>query len=57
MIKTSHVMLGHLSRQNNIPSLAFETACSALKEKGIIANSDVSLHVAPCSKMSKVIRL
>lgn len=43
---TKRVLLGHLSRENNFPQLAFETVKNVLVEKGIIPGRDVVLDVA-----------
>jgi phosphoribosyl 1,2-cyclic phosphodiesterase len=52
-----HVILGHLSRENNTPRLAFDTVRRALDERGFagvalaVAPSDgeVSVEIASCS--------
>lgn len=41
-----NVILGHLSRENNLESLALETVTAALLEQGIVAGRDMSLRVA-----------
>ena len=43
---TARLVLGHLSKENNIPSLAYETTNFALTEKGFKAEKDYSLTVA-----------
>ncbi len=43
---TEKLILGHLSKENNIPALAYETARSAIEEKGYKVNKDFSLYVA-----------
>ena len=43
---TSRLVLGHLSKENNIPSLAFETTRYALGEAGCELNRDYLLTVA-----------
>ncbi len=48
------IMLGHLSRENNFPELAFETVKSVLEEKGISIGRDVDLNLAPRSTPSRV---
>lgn len=47
MVKNStyKIMLAHLSRQNNIPILAYQSVLSMLMEKGIKVGSDVYLSV------------
>ncbi len=44
---TTRVVLGHLSRENNLPALAQATALSALQGQGAVENRDFTLHVAP----------
>ena len=44
---TTRVFLGHLSRENNMPTLAEATAESALKTSGMTRNIDYILQVAP----------
>ena len=41
-----NILLGHLSRTNNNPDLAFQTALSAIEEKGIIQGKDLILSLA-----------
>lgn len=43
---TTRLVLGHLSKENNLPYLAFETAKSALSEIGAVEGSDYLLSVA-----------
>lgn len=40
------IVLGHLSRENNHPQLAFQTVKNVLEKNGIILERDVRLHVA-----------
>lgn len=40
------IMLGHLSKTNNNPDLAFQTALSAIEEKGIVQGKDIMLSMA-----------
>ncbi len=44
--KSIHILLGHLSAQNNFPELAYKTVASMLEEKGININKDVKLDIA-----------
>ncbi len=44
---TTRVFLGHLSRENNLPTLAEATAESALQTCGLTRNIDYLLQVAP----------
>lgn len=43
---TTRLVLGHLSKENNIPSLAYETTKCALTEKGFEIDRDFTLTVA-----------
>ena len=46
------IMLAHLSRENNYPELAFSAVSDELSRNGIKEGRDVSIEVAPASKMS-----
>ena len=41
-----HLLLGHLSSENNTPEMAFQTSKVALENEGARVGSDVTLHVA-----------
>lgn len=41
------ILLGHLSRENNLPDLAMETSVSALAQAGMKRETDYRLEVAP----------
>lgn len=41
-----HLLLGHLSSENNTPEIAFQTSKAALENEGARVGSDVTLHVA-----------
>lgn len=43
---TRHLLLGHLSSENNTPDLAYRTAHAALTGAGAQVGGDVTLHVA-----------
>jgi len=43
---TKHLLLGHLSGENNTPELAYRTTHAALTNAGAVVGRDVSLHVA-----------
>jgi len=43
---TKHIMLGHLSKENNTPSKALLTTANYLAENGFFAGKDFSLRVA-----------
>ncbi len=51
---TSRILLGHLSKENNFPELAYQTVCNALQSKNIKVGKDVLLDVASRDKISKV---
>ena len=43
---TRHLLLGHLSSENNTPDLAYRTTHAALTDAGAQVGADVTLHVA-----------
>jgi phosphoribosyl 1,2-cyclic phosphodiesterase len=43
---TKHLLLGHLSSENNTPEIAYRTTHDALTAAGAVVGQDVSLHVA-----------
>ncbi|MDD6040272.1 MAG: MBL fold metallo-hydrolase, partial [Clostridia bacterium] len=43
---TRHLLLGHLSSENNTPDLAYRTALHALENAGAQLDRDVTLNVA-----------
>lgn len=43
---TRHLLLGHLSSENNTPDMAYRVTHSALCEAGATVGEDVTLHVA-----------
>ncbi len=43
---TTRIVLGHLSRENNLPSLAYATANARLTQEGFAANRDYILQTA-----------
>jgi len=51
---TRRFILGHLSRENNTPSLALRTVGAALSEAGCIPGRDVGLYAAPRSEPGEV---
>ena len=44
---TQHILLGHLSRENNAPALAYQTTKTHLLNEGVPLGEHYSLHVAP----------
>jgi phosphoribosyl 1,2-cyclic phosphodiesterase len=54
---TKHFLLGHLSKENNFPELAYQTVCNALCEKKLVAGIDVMLEVVLRDRVGKVIEL
>jgi phosphoribosyl 1,2-cyclic phosphodiesterase len=54
---TKNFLLGHLSRENNFPELAYETVCNRLHEQCIKVNEDITLCVASRDKVGEVINL
>lgn len=51
---TRSLLLGHLSRENNFPELAFETVKAGLMKNGISTEKHIDLQVAPRCDISKV---
>ncbi|MCX7747141.1 MAG: MBL fold metallo-hydrolase [Clostridia bacterium] len=54
---TKKFILGHLSRENNFPELAYQTVYNALYEKNIHPGIDVSLEVAMRDRTGSVIEV
>lgn len=54
---TEHLILAHLSEQNNVPGLAFETTKSNITQLGAVCNKDYTLQSAPVKKISEIITL
>lgn len=54
---TKRFLLGHLSKENNFPELAYQTVYNALYEKSILAGTDITLDVVLRDKVGKVIEL
>ncbi|NLO99528.1 MAG: MBL fold metallo-hydrolase [Clostridiaceae bacterium] len=51
---TKKFLLGHLSKENNFPELAYQTVCNALMEMQINPKKDIYLEVALRDKASNV---
>ena len=54
---TEHIILGHLSEENNEPEIAYNTTANAMAKKGIDCKKDVFLTVARRHELSEVIRI
>lgn len=54
---TKRFLLGHLSRENNFPELAYQTVSNALFEKKMCIGTDVTLEVALRDRVGSVIEL
>ena len=52
---TTRIVLGHLSKENNIPELAFQTSKSALDCAGAVQFRDYILSVAGDSEIETVV--
>lgn len=48
---TTRILLAHLSRENNIPQLAYQTALCSLLEQGMKDRDDFLLQVAPVENL------
>lgn len=54
---TTRFVLSHLSRENNMPHIARQTALAALNEAGLIEDKDFRLYVSPPENDSRSIAL
>ncbi len=52
---TTHFILAHLSRENNTPEIAYETATSAMLEMGALENRDYILKIAEPENNDKML--
>jgi len=50
---TRHIMLGHLSNENNTPTAAYTTTKQYLEENGVILDKDATLSVAQRFEVSR----
>lgn len=50
-----HILLGHLSAENNTPDVAYQTALCALTQAGLKLNEDFTLQVAPGETNGKAV--
>ena len=53
--KHKHIILGHLSKTNNFPDLAYQTVVNILKENNIEIGKDISLNLAKRDMPSNLI--
>ena len=53
----THIILGHLSKENNLPELAEQTSVSELSLSGMRRDDDYVLFAAPRSELSENILL
>lgn len=51
----THLMLSHLSQENNIPRLALDTAISSLSSHNMVKDSDYTIMTAPADTNGKKI--
>ncbi len=51
---TKSILLAHLSKENNIPILAYQTVSGIMKENGICVNRDTDLMVLERSRVSDI---
>lgn len=54
---TEHIMLGHLSANNNKPNLAYERVAEEIRRQGVSIGQDVMLEVASRSKRGGVVEI
>jgi phosphoribosyl 1,2-cyclic phosphodiesterase len=54
---TKKFLLGHLSRENNFPELAYQTVCNALSENNICVGKDIMLAVALRDRVGAVVEV
>jgi phosphoribosyl 1,2-cyclic phosphodiesterase len=54
---TRKFLLGHLSKENNFPELAYQTVYNVLNENQICPGEDIELSVALRDRVGKVIEL
>lgn len=50
-----HIMLGHLSNENNTPEIAYKTTENVLNQKGGIIGKDIALSVAKRYEITRLI--
>ena len=47
------ILLAHLSKENNTPRRAYDTACGLLERRGVAVGREVTLEVAPQSETGR----
>lgn len=52
---TTHIMLGHLSKENNTPQIAYKTVENALQSAGATIADDIFLSVANRSEVTRLL--
>lgn len=52
--KLERIVLGHLSQENNLATLAYKTVADGMKSKGAIADKDIMLEVATQSTATEL---
>lgn len=55
--KTKHILLAHLSKENNFPDLAYETVRGILEEASIRVGKDVVLDMTYRDRVSKLYKI
>jgi len=55
--RISHVLLGHLSKENNLPELAYETVKGIIEENDIKIGEDISLDLTYRDRVGKIYRM
>ena len=50
-----YIVLGHLSKENNTPTLAHDTVCGILSSSGFRVGEDISVYVAPADEPSRIL--
>jgi phosphoribosyl 1,2-cyclic phosphodiesterase len=55
--KLGHVVLGHLSQDNNTPELAYETVKQVLEQSGLNLEDDISLDLAYRDRIGRLYRI
>lgn len=54
---TRHVVLSHLSKENNLPALAYQCALAQMQQEGMALDVDFTLSVAPRSEAGEQITI